>query len=185
MFVERGFSVLGLPWLPKGRLKQLLIREVGEHSTRKQSGNKVKQSIRIAHTSRLTSSPSHQEKVTHPKALTLNVGFKNRPLKTSAEFRSFEHELPILLTWCPAINSALSFTAAWGQWVGSAAWPARGPKFSSVTLFKSSFIRPFCKLFCSRSDDLKVMGGSSIWTLPRGGSRVSYRWSGNIRFFFP
>ena len=66
--------------------------------------------IRIAHTPRLTSSPTRQEKVTHPSALTLNVGFKNCSLKPNGEFRHFEHELPILLTWCPAINAVLSFT---------------------------------------------------------------------------
>ena len=34
LFVEEGFSVLDLPWIPKSRLKQLLIREVREWETK-------------------------------------------------------------------------------------------------------------------------------------------------------
>lgn len=30
---------------------------------------------------------------------------------------SFEHELPILLAWCRAINAVPSFTTAWCQWI--------------------------------------------------------------------
>ena len=30
LFVERGFHLLGFPWVPKSKLKQLLIREVRE-----------------------------------------------------------------------------------------------------------------------------------------------------------
>ena len=31
--------------------------------------------------------------------------FKNPSLKALGEFRSFENELPVLLAWCPAINT--------------------------------------------------------------------------------
>ena len=40
LLVEKGFSLLGLPWVPKSRLKQLLIREVREHRNK---GRAVKQ----------------------------------------------------------------------------------------------------------------------------------------------
>jgi len=51
----------------------------------------------------------------HPAALTPNVAFKIPSLKATGEFSSFEHELPILLTWHPEINAVLSFTRSWCQ----------------------------------------------------------------------
>ena len=44
-----------------------------------------------------------------PETLTLNVAFKNTSLKHIGEFGSFEHELPVLLAWCLAVNTVLSF----------------------------------------------------------------------------
>lgn len=45
-----------------------------------------------------------------PRNLLPHLVFKNLSLKATGEFRSFEHELPGLLAWCPAINAAFSFT---------------------------------------------------------------------------
>ena len=34
LFVEKGFSLLGLPWVPKSRLKQLLTSSCAQHTVR-------------------------------------------------------------------------------------------------------------------------------------------------------
>ena len=42
---------------------------------------------------------TNQKKVVHCAALTSNFAFKNSSLKTISDFRSFEHEPPVLLAW--------------------------------------------------------------------------------------
>ena len=45
----------------------------------------------------VTLPPTNQKKVWNPVTFTPNFAFRNPPLKTMKEFRSFEHELPLLL----------------------------------------------------------------------------------------
>ena len=48
-----------------------------------------------------------------------HLAFKKLSLKAISGFRSFEHELLVLLAWpqvgCLAINAVLSFTTTWCQ----------------------------------------------------------------------
>ena len=46
-----------------------------------------------------TNQKNVHELIMHPTTLKPNVAFKNPSLKAIREFRSFEHELPILLAW--------------------------------------------------------------------------------------
>ena len=50
--------------------------------------------------------------------LTPKITFKNSNLNTIGEFEPLEHELPILLAWCPA----LSFITIQGQYIGFSEW---------------------------------------------------------------
>lgn len=59
--------------------------------------------------------------------------FKNPSLKAIGEFRSFEHELPIL-AWHPGINAVLSFTTTWYQQIGFTVYWASRSKFALVTI---------------------------------------------------
>ena len=60
------------------------------------------QKVEIPQTSPPTNQKKVHELIMHPMTLTPNNYFKNPCLKATGEFRSFEHELPILLAWCPA-----------------------------------------------------------------------------------
>ena len=65
--------------------------------------------------------------------------FKNPSLKALGEFRSFENELPVLLAWCPAMNSVHSFATTPCQWIGFSARQVSRPKFSLVTTVMNGF----------------------------------------------
>ena len=45
-----------------------------------------------------------------PAAPAVTLSLATAPPKAIEEFGSFEHELPILLAWCPAMNAVLFFT---------------------------------------------------------------------------
>lgn len=63
-----------------------------------------------------------------PYRILPHSDFKNASLKTIKEFGSFEHELPILLVWHPAVNAVLSLTTPWLYCV----WASQA-KFGLVT----------------------------------------------------
>ena len=60
--------------------------------------------------------PATNQSEESPQAATLtpNVTFKTPPLKAIREFRSSEHELPVLHAWSLEIKAVLSFTTT--QW---------------------------------------------------------------------
>lgn len=51
--------------------------------------------------------------IIHPAAPLPHTTFKTLSLKSLWEFRCFEHELLVLLSWYPAINAVLCFTMTW------------------------------------------------------------------------
>ena len=66
-------------------------------------------------------------------SLLAHTAFKTPSQKTIGKFGSFELELPVLLTWCPAVNTVLSLTTQLVSVDWLSCVQASGPKFGSVT----------------------------------------------------
>lgn len=85
--------------------------------------------IKIPETSPYYLSTNRSEESPQAATFTPNVAFKNPSLKVMREFRSLEHELPVLFAWCPVINALCSFTVTWCQLIGFAVhrWGSANP----------------------------------------------------------
>ena len=125
----KNFSLVGLPQVSKNRFNQ--------------RSKKMQKSTRPVGTSGstmvipnyLTSSQSEEytyKLITHPTTHLYHPVFKHLSLKAFGEFEPFKHQLPGLFAWCPAINTALSFTTTHLSWLHCV--QASRPKFGLVRL---------------------------------------------------
>ena len=90
-----------------------------------------------------------------PYDLLPHTVFRNSSLKATGEFGSFEHKLPILPAWCPAINAVFpSPQSGVGRLALLQRWMSR-PKFGSVTIWVAcdiGFYSEDYRIFKQRSD---------------------------------